>query len=214
MSFVIVLARQRAELVPVQRSGSSTSPSIEKLQLSSGRVRRRAGREHGEIARHVLAGRDAALLAGLALAPVEPAGNERHADLLWREPTASCGPRSSFRDAHDHGLSDEAGRSRDPGVHRLVRRAPRAADPQPGAHSDRLPPELPRARRRHQPRGRLDRLRRRHGVRFPHREAYLAWGARLSAASAGERIIASDEERFLERSRTRAYVVEEYVTSG
>jgi hypothetical protein len=51
-------------------------------------------------------------------------------------------------------------------------------------------------------------------LRFPDRDAYLAWGAQLSASSAGEPIIANDEERFLERSRTRAYVVEEYVTTG
>ena len=30
----------------------------------------------------------------------------------------------------------------------------------------------------------------------------------------GRPIIANDEQRFLERSRTRAYVVEQYVTSG
>jgi hypothetical protein len=49
---------------------------------------------------------------------------------------------------------------------------------------------------------------------FPDRAAYLAWGAQLSASSAGEPIIANDEQRFLDRSRTRAYVVEEYSTSG
>jgi EthD domain len=49
---------------------------------------------------------------------------------------------------------------------------------------------------------------------FPDRAAYLAWGAQLAAASAGAPIIANDEQRFLERSRTRAYVVEEHVTSG
>jgi len=48
---------------------------------------------------------------------------------------------------------------------------------------------------------------------FPDRAAFLAWMARLSAPGAGEQV-AADEARFLDRSRTRAYVVEEYVTSG
>ena len=47
---------------------------------------------------------------------------------------------------------------------------------------------------------------------FPDRAAYLAWGAQLSASSSGEPIISADESRFLDRSRTRAYVVEEYET--
>jgi hypothetical protein len=42
---------------------------------------------------------------------------------------------------------------------------------------------------------------------FPDRAAYLAWGARM-----GEQVIA-DEMTFLDRSRTRASVVEEHVTS-
>lgn len=46
---------------------------------------------------------------------------------------------------------------------------------------------------------------------FPDR-AYLAWGAQLSASSSDEPIIAADESRFLDRWRTRAYVVEEYET--
>ncbi|HET6173311.1 MAG TPA: EthD domain-containing protein [Gaiellales bacterium] len=44
---------------------------------------------------------------------------------------------------------------------------------------------------------------------FPDRAAYLAWGAQLEAASHGEPVIAEDEQRFLDRSRTRAYVVRE-----
>jgi hypothetical protein len=47
---------------------------------------------------------------------------------------------------------------------------------------------------------------------FPDRDAFLAWGAQLSRADGGERV-AEDERRFLDRSRTRAYVVEEHVTS-
>ena len=49
---------------------------------------------------------------------------------------------------------------------------------------------------------------------FPDRAAYLAWGAQLSRSTAGEPVIAEDERRFLDRRRTRAYVVEERVTSG
>jgi hypothetical protein len=47
---------------------------------------------------------------------------------------------------------------------------------------------------------------------FPDRAAYLAWMAKLSGPGAGERV-AADEAEFLDRSRTRAYVVEEFVTS-
>jgi hypothetical protein len=47
---------------------------------------------------------------------------------------------------------------------------------------------------------------------FPDRDAYLAWGAAVGAGTAGEQV-AADEERFLDRPRTRAYVIEEYVTS-
>jgi hypothetical protein len=49
---------------------------------------------------------------------------------------------------------------------------------------------------------------------FPDRAAYLAWGAQLSESGAGEPVISNDEQKFLDRSRTRAYVVEEHVTSG
>ena len=48
---------------------------------------------------------------------------------------------------------------------------------------------------------------------FPDRAAYLAWLAQLSKPGSGEQVVA-DELKFLERSRTRAYVVEECVTSG
>ncbi|WP_437513142.1 hypothetical protein [Sorangium sp. So ce1099] len=48
---------------------------------------------------------------------------------------------------------------------------------------------------------------------FPDRAAYLAWAAMIFAPGSGEQVIA-DELKFLERSRTRAYVVEERVTSG
>jgi hypothetical protein len=49
-------------------------------------------------------------------------------------------------------------------------------------------------------------------VGFPDRAAYRAWLGHLSAAGSG--VVGDDEERFLDRSRTRAYVVEEHVTSG
>ncbi|MGK3965035.1 EthD domain-containing protein [Sorangium sp. So ce118] len=48
---------------------------------------------------------------------------------------------------------------------------------------------------------------------FPDRAAYLAWAALIFAPGSGEQVVA-DELKFLERSRTRAYVVEERVTSG
>lgn len=48
---------------------------------------------------------------------------------------------------------------------------------------------------------------------FPDRAAYLAWGAAVGMGAAGDQV-AADELRFLDRSRTMAYVVEEYVTSG
>jgi len=48
---------------------------------------------------------------------------------------------------------------------------------------------------------------------FPDRDAFLAWMAQLSAPGVGERV-AADEAKFLDRSRTRAYVVEEHMTSG
>jgi hypothetical protein len=48
---------------------------------------------------------------------------------------------------------------------------------------------------------------------FPDRAAYLAWGSAVGTGTAGEQV-AADEARFLDRSRTRAYVIEEHVTSG
>ena len=48
---------------------------------------------------------------------------------------------------------------------------------------------------------------------FPDRAAFEAWMARLSGPGAGD-LVGADEAKFLDRSRTRAYVVEEYVTSG
>ena len=47
----------------------------------------------------------------------------------------------------------------------------------------------------------------------PDRAAYLAWGAAAGRGAAGEQV-AADETRFLDRSRTRAYVIDEHVTSG
>jgi hypothetical protein len=49
---------------------------------------------------------------------------------------------------------------------------------------------------------------------FPDRAAYLAWAAQLAQSTAGQPIISEDESKFLDRSRTRAYVVEECVTSA
>jgi hypothetical protein len=48
---------------------------------------------------------------------------------------------------------------------------------------------------------------------FADRAAYLAWGAAVGAGDGAERVVA-DEPKFLDRSRTRSYVIEEYVTSG
>jgi hypothetical protein len=44
---------------------------------------------------------------------------------------------------------------------------------------------------------------------FPHRAGFVEWVERLSVEAIG-----TDEERFLDRSRTRACVIEEHVTSG
>ena len=44
---------------------------------------------------------------------------------------------------------------------------------------------------------------------FADREGFVAWIEKLSVAAIG-----TDEERFLDRSRTRAYVIEEHVTAG
>lgn len=44
---------------------------------------------------------------------------------------------------------------------------------------------------------------------FSGRDGFVAWIQALSVEQ-----IAADEERFLDRSRTRAYVIEEHATSG
>jgi hypothetical protein len=43
---------------------------------------------------------------------------------------------------------------------------------------------------------------------FPARDAFVAWIEKLSVGAIG-----TDEQRFLDRSRTRAYVIEEHVTA-
>ena len=48
---------------------------------------------------------------------------------------------------------------------------------------------------------------------FPDRSAFLAWTVQLSAPGAGEQVVA-DEAKFPPSVVIRAYVVEEYVTSG
>jgi uncharacterized protein (TIGR02118 family) len=48
---------------------------------------------------------------------------------------------------------------------------------------------------------------------FPDQAAFLAWMAKFSEPGVGEQV-AADEARFLDRSRTRAYVIEEHVTAG
>ena len=44
---------------------------------------------------------------------------------------------------------------------------------------------------------------------FPDRDAFVAWIEKLSVDAIG-----TDEEKFLDRSRTRAYVIEEHLTAG
>jgi uncharacterized protein (TIGR02118 family) len=44
---------------------------------------------------------------------------------------------------------------------------------------------------------------------FPDRAGFVEWVEKLSVEAIG-----TDEERFLDRSRTRAYVIEEHVTPG
>ena len=48
---------------------------------------------------------------------------------------------------------------------------------------------------------------------FPDRAAYLAWAAEIFKPGAAEQVV-TDEARFLNRSRTRAYVIEEHTTSA
>lgn len=47
---------------------------------------------------------------------------------------------------------------------------------------------------------------------FPDRAAYLAWGAAVGTGALGEQV-AGDELKFLDPSRTRAYIIEEHVTT-
>jgi EthD domain len=47
---------------------------------------------------------------------------------------------------------------------------------------------------------------------FPDRAAYLAWGAALGTGVPGEQV-AADELKFLDPSRSRAYVIEEHATT-
>ena len=48
---------------------------------------------------------------------------------------------------------------------------------------------------------------------FPDRAAYLAWGAAVGTGAPGEQV-AADELTFLDPSRTRAYIIEEHITTG
>jgi hypothetical protein len=48
---------------------------------------------------------------------------------------------------------------------------------------------------------------------FPDRAAYIAWGAAVGTGAPGEQV-AADELKFLNPSRTRAYIIEEHATSG
>ena len=48
---------------------------------------------------------------------------------------------------------------------------------------------------------------------FADRAAFQSWIAAVTAGDAGERV-AADEARFLDRSRTRSCIVNDYVTTG
>lgn len=48
---------------------------------------------------------------------------------------------------------------------------------------------------------------------FQDRAAFETWLGHVSGPGAGEQV-AADEERFLDRSKTRAFVIEEHVTAG
>lgn len=48
---------------------------------------------------------------------------------------------------------------------------------------------------------------------FADRTEFLSWIGAVTAGNAGERV-AADEARFLDRARTRACVVSDYVTTG
>jgi uncharacterized protein (TIGR02118 family) len=47
---------------------------------------------------------------------------------------------------------------------------------------------------------------------FPDRDAFLAWMTKLYV-EAGDKVT-TDEARFIDRTRTRAYTVDEHVTAG
>lgn len=48
---------------------------------------------------------------------------------------------------------------------------------------------------------------------FADQPAFTAWMAGLSAPGVAERV-AEDEARFLDRARTKAYIIQEYATAG
>jgi hypothetical protein len=51
-------------------------------------------------------------------------------------------------------------------------------------------------------------------VAFADEDAFLAYMGKLFGPEAVDDAVAVDEARFLDRSRTRAYVVDEHVTAG
>jgi len=51
-------------------------------------------------------------------------------------------------------------------------------------------------------------------VAFADQDAFLAYMGKLFGLEAVDNAVAVDEARFLDRSRTRAYVVDEHVTAG
>lgn len=51
-------------------------------------------------------------------------------------------------------------------------------------------------------------------ISFESLEKGQAWGAALAKNGDGGKMVSEDEERFLDRARTRAHIVEEFVTSG
>ena len=51
-------------------------------------------------------------------------------------------------------------------------------------------------------------------IAFESREKRDAWGEALVRNGEGGKVVVEDEERFLDRGRTRAHVVEEFVTCG
>jgi hypothetical protein len=51
-------------------------------------------------------------------------------------------------------------------------------------------------------------------IAFESRERQQAWMAALIRNGEGGKVVCEDEERFLDRGRTRAHVIEEFVTCG